>query len=234
MVPFTYSPDGRVFDICNLYRRLRQPSMPIPAEITAITGIDDAMVKGHVIDPAEVAAFVAPAVLIIAHNAGFDRPFAERFCSTFYTKHWACSMSEIDWSSEGVEGTKLGYIIQSFGLFYEKHRAEQDCMALVELLARPLPSSGASGLSKLLEAARQPIWRIWAQNAPFPMKDILKARGYRWSAGDDGRPKSWFFDATEATRDAEVSFLHQTVYRRAENLRIERLTARERFSGAAA
>jgi len=32
---------------------------------------------------------------------------------------------------------------------------------------------------------------IFAENSPFNMKDHLKARGYRWSDGSDGRPKSW-------------------------------------------
>jgi hypothetical protein len=39
---------------------------------------------------AEVTHFVAPASLVVAHNAAFDRKFLERFCETFNTKAWAC------------------------------------------------------------------------------------------------------------------------------------------------
>jgi len=37
----------------------------------------------------------------------------------------------------------------------------------------------------------QSRFTIFAENSPFDMKDHLKARGYRWSDGSDGRPKSW-------------------------------------------
>ena len=93
MVPFTYGLDGQVYSVGEPFQQLREPSKPIPPEVTAITGIDDAMVAGRQIDPAEVTHFVAPASLVVAHNAAFDRKFLERFCETFNTKPWACSMS---------------------------------------------------------------------------------------------------------------------------------------------
>ena len=65
------------------------------------------MVAGKRIDPNEVAHAAAPASLVVAHNAAFDRRFLERFCETFNTKPWACSMSEVDWAAEGYEGSKL-------------------------------------------------------------------------------------------------------------------------------
>jgi hypothetical protein len=46
--------------------------------VTALTGITDEMVAGQRIDEAVVSAFVKDAVIVIAHNAGFDRKFAER------------------------------------------------------------------------------------------------------------------------------------------------------------
>jgi DNA polymerase-3 subunit epsilon len=61
MVPFTYGLDGRIFAIGDPFHELRQPSEPIPPEITAITGISDEMVAGRAIDPVQVAAFAAPA-----------------------------------------------------------------------------------------------------------------------------------------------------------------------------
>jgi DNA polymerase-3 subunit epsilon len=179
MTPFIYGVNGAVFSVGESFQGLRQPTQPISAEITAITGITDAMVAGQWIDPADVARFAAPASLVIAHNAAFDRRFLERFSDVFTTKPWACSLSQIDWSGEGFEGTKLAYLAQAAGFFYERHRAMHDCLATVELLASRLPRSGVTGLSRLLEAARAPTWRIWAENSPFDLKDLLKARGYR-------------------------------------------------------
>ena len=135
MVPFTYALDGRIFEVRPSFEALRQPSKPIPPEIIKITGINDAMVKGHSIDPAAVSAFVAPAAIIIAHNATFDRRFAERFCEAFITKAWGCSMAEGDWAGEGVEGTKLAYLATQCGFFYDAHRAADDCAAALEILA---------------------------------------------------------------------------------------------------
>ncbi|MDS6826923.1 exonuclease domain-containing protein, partial [Klebsiella pneumoniae] len=38
MVPFTYGIDGEVYGLGEPFQQLRQPSKPIPAAITAITG----------------------------------------------------------------------------------------------------------------------------------------------------------------------------------------------------
>lgn len=230
MVPFTYGLDGQVYAMGEPFQQLREPSKPIPAEITAITGIDDAMVAGRRIDPDEVAHFAAPASLVVAHNAAFDRKFLERFCETFNTKPWACSMSGIDWAAEGYEGTKLAYLAGSAGFFYERHRATHDCMAAIELLARVHPRSGRTGLAQLLERARTPSFRIWAENSPFELKDILKARGYRWNGEGSGSPRAWYIDVADEAREAEIAFLKAEIYGGEIELLVRRLDAYDRFS----
>lgn len=199
-------------------------------EITVLTGIDDAMVEGHTIDPEAVARLATPAALIVAHNAAFDRRFAERFCQIFTTKAWACSMSEIDWAAEGFEGVKLGYLVQELGFFYAGHRAIHDCAAAVELLARPLPRSGMTGLQRVLASARAPTWRIYAENSPFEFKDLLKARGYRWNGEENGRPRSWWIDVPSDRCGAEIAFLCREIYQRETALSPQRITAYDRFS----
>lgn len=230
MVPFVYGLDGQIFDVGRAFHQLRQPSHSIPAEVTAITGLTDAMVAGRSIDPAEVAAFAAPAALVIAHNAAFDRRFLERFCDGFATKPWACSMSQVNWPAEGFEGVKLAYLAYGAGFFYDKHRAVHDCLAAVELLARPLPRSGQLALHQLLDQARKPSWRIWAENAPFDLKDALKARGYRWNADGGGAPRAWYVDVAEADREAELAFLKAEIYRGEIELLVRRIDAHDRFS----
>ena len=171
MVRFVYSPEGEVLGVQDTFQGLHQPTQQIPAEITAITGIDDAMVAGHKLDLDAIGGFVAPAQIVLAHNAGFDRGFAERLHGYFSTKAWGCSMCEPPWREEGFEGQKLAYLAAESGFFYNRHRALNDCMATLELLARPLPRSGRSGLATLLAKARQPSWRIWADQAPYEFKD---------------------------------------------------------------
>jgi DNA polymerase-3 subunit epsilon len=230
MVPFSYGLDGQIYAVGEPFHGLRQPSEPISAEITSITGITDEMVAGQSIDPAAVGSFAAGAALVIAHNAAFDRRFLERFCETFATKAWACSMSQIDWAEEGHEGTKLAYLAAGAGFFYERHRATNDCLATVALLGAPLQKSGRIALAQLLGRARQPTWRVWAENSPFDLKDLLKARGYRWNGEGSGAPRAWYIDVVDDAREAELAFLKADIYRGEIELLVRRIDAYERFS----
>jgi len=230
MLPFTYGLAGTVYAVGEPFSRLRQPSQPIPPAITALTGLTDAMVAGQSIGPAEVAQFVAPAALVIAHNANFDRRFAEAFCGAFVTKPWACSLKQVDWAAEGFEGSKLGYLAMRHGLFFDGHRAVHDCHATLQVLARPLLRSGVTGLARLLETARQASWRIWAADAPFQHKDTLKARGYRWNGEANDQPRAWYIDVPEGSHEQECAFLSDSIYGKPIELSMRRLTALERFS----
>ncbi|WP_424945396.1 3'-5' exonuclease [Brucella anthropi] len=230
MVPFRYSIEGIIVDVGEPFDRLREPSTPIPSTITTLTGITDTMVAGQRIDPEEVTQFALSAAVVIAHNAAFDRKFLERFCPSFSFKPWACSMSEVDWTAEGFEGTKLAYLAVGCGFFYDRHRAANDCLAAVEVLSRPLPKSGVNALGHLLARARLPTWRIWAEGSPFEFKDKLKSRGYRWNGEENGRPRAWHIDVTDEQRDAELAFLKREIYQRDVDLKPSRITAYERFS----
>lgn len=230
MVPFTYGLDGQVYAVGEAFQQLRQPSVPIPPAIVAITGIDDAMVAGQSIDPAQVGRFAAPASLVVAHNAAFDRKFLERYCETFNTKPWACSMSEIDWAAAGFEGTKLAYLAAGAGFFYERHRAAHDCLAAIELLAMTHGRTLSTGLYQLLARARSASVRIWAENSPFDLKDVLKARGYRWNGEGSGSPRAWYIDVREEDREAELAFLKAEIYLREIDLLTRRIDAYDRFS----
>lgn len=230
MVPFTYSHDGRIFEVHDAFERFQEPSGLIPPEITRLTGITDAMVAGHKIDPAEVTSFASGAALVIAHNASFDRRFVERISDIFTIKPWACSMSQIEWVEEGHEGTKLAYLAAGAGFFYDRHRAAHDCRAAIELLAAPLPKSGTLGLARLLDRARRPTWRIWAENSPFDLKDILKSRGYRWNGEGNPNPRAWYIDVEDEQRETELSYLSKEIYLREVELLVHKITAYNRFS----
>lgn len=232
VIAFTFDHAGGIGDVTGIYGGLRQPKAAIPAEITKLTGITDDMVAGQSIDMAALQALIEPADLLIAHNAGFDRPFCEAFSSLFAQKAWACSNSEIDWGSRGYEGTKLGYLIGQAGYFHEGHRAVDDCFALLEVLAREAEGVTATAFAELYAASQRTRIRIYAENSPFEMKDNLKARGYRWSDGTDGRPKSWWIEVGEEAFEGELHYLRAEVYRYPEaDPLIKRLTAFDRFRG---
>ncbi|MGX1317459.1 DNA polymerase-3 subunit epsilon [Bradyrhizobium sp. USDA 377] len=230
MVKFEYSADGRILGVGETFSAFNEPSAPISAEVTALTGITDEMVAGHRIDKASVNAFVDGAVITIAHNSSFDRKFAERYWPVFEHKAWGCSMSEIDWRKHGFAGAQLGYLLNGAGYFHHAHRAIDDCHALLEVLAFELPTMGSSALALLLETARRPTMRVWAEQTAFELKDSLKRRGYRWNDGSDGRPKSWFIDVDETGLDDEIAFLRTQIYMQDVEPSVQRLTAFTRFS----
>jgi len=233
MVPFTYGPNGQIHSIEEPFSKLKEPSEPISEEITRITNITNEMVQSKTIDPKEVFDFVKQAGLIIAHNAAFDRVFMEKFAPAFADKPWACSMSQIPWKEEGFDGKRLSHIAAGLGFFYDAHRAVEDCHAGIEVLSRPLPVSKELAMSKLLKAARQDAKRIWAVDAPYDFKDILKGRGYRWNDGNDGRHKAWYLDVTADQFADEQAFLKKEIYQTEINLPVTNISAKDRFSGRA-
>jgi DNA polymerase-3 subunit epsilon len=229
MVKFDYLADGRIAGLRDVFSSFNEPSAPIPPDVTALTGITDEMVAGHCIDEVAVSSFVGDAVIVIAHNAGFDRKFAERYWPVFQRKAWGCSATEVEWRKHGFEGSRLGYLLNGAGFFHQAHRAVDDCHALLEVLALELPT-GTKALTALLERARKKTIRVWAEQSPFDLKDALKRRGYRWSDGSDGRPKSWYVDIDESKLEGEVAFLKAEIYLRDIEPRVQILTAFDRFS----
>ncbi len=229
MVAYTYDEAGRMGDVIGTFSALREPSIPISPEIARLTGITPEMVSGHELDLEAVERFLEPADLVIAHNARFDRPFCERLSKGFQIKAWACSHSEVPWGMFGFEGTKLGYLLAQSGWFHDGHRAVEDCYALLEVLARPPSTGTAPPFSHLLVSARKSLLRIWAEGSPFHVKDVLKARGYRWNDGSDGRPKSWWVEIDEEVGDAELTFLRREIYQREVEPYMQKITAYDRF-----
>jgi DNA polymerase-3 subunit epsilon len=230
VIAFTFDAQGAIGDITGTYTGLQQPGVPIPAEITRLTGITDEMVAGQVIDMQALRSFIEPADLIIAHNAGFDRPFCEAFSPVFTSKAWACSNSEIDWRRRGFEGTKLGYLVGQAGFFHDGHRAVDDCFALLEILARADNAHPTTAFAELHRASQRSRVRVFAENSPYDVKDHLKARGYRWSDGSEGRLKSWWIEVDEPDLEGELCYLRTEIYQYPEaDPPTQYLTAFDRF-----
>lgn len=220
----TGQPTGNV----EVYDGLEDPGMPIPQEVQDLTGISDAMVRGHKLDEPRVLAMLAESDLVIAHNAGFDRPFVEARLAQFAQLPWACSFADLDWKKEGRSSAKLTHLALELGWFYDAHRAEMDCHALLAVLASALPLSGQTGLRQLLSVAAKPSYRLQATAAPFDAKDLLKARGYRW----DLVAKVWHTRlGDEVQLQAECDWLKVTVYaRRPARVQVECFDAGNRYS----
>jgi DNA polymerase-3 subunit epsilon len=232
LVKFEYSKEsGEIGRVLDVYDGLEDPGFPIPPESTAIHGITDEMVAGQRVDDAAIERLMDGVGVVIAHNAAFDRPFVERRWPRFAGMPWACSLREVPWEAMGIGSAKLEYLAYRYGFFFDAHRAEIDCRALLEVLRLPPPGSAdgdPTAFQRLLESAREPSVRVRATGSPFETKDLLKARGYRWS-GDD---RVWYLDAGQLQVPAELAWLKEQVYGgKSASIEIESFDARSRYSG---
>lgn len=234
MVSFAYDrASGRLIGALSRYDELEDPGMPIPPEASRVNNITNDMVAGKRIDDASVQAFVEQADFIVAHNAGFDRPFCERRFPVFKNKAWACSKVHVDWEGAGIAGAKLEYIAAWMGFYYEAHRAEADCLALLHALRLAHPGfQGASAFEQLLANYQLEDRRIWAVGSPFETKDLLKARGYRWNDGSrPGSEKAWWIDVPLAAFDEELAWLKANVYgNKSFSVPVDKVDAYSRFT----
>lgn len=225
---------GAVGRVLGRYDGLEDPGVPIPPESTAIHGITDAMVAGQRFDEAEIARLLDGVAVVIAHNAGFDRKFLEPRLPVFAALPWACSWQEVPWSEAGIESSKLEYLAYRYGFFYDGHRAEVDCLALLEVLRRPFvrrdgPTTATeTALKLLLDSAREPSFRLWANNSPFESKDVLRKRGYWW----DAPARCWSREVWSREEvQAELAWLKDAVYAgKSVALDLDEFDARTRYS----
>lgn len=229
MLLFDFDPiSGSIHKVLEVFDELEDPGFPIPPETIAVHHITDAMVQGRQINDRRVEELLADVQVVIAHNAAFDRPFVEARWPIFESLNWACSIKDIDWRHEGFGSAKLEYLLSTQGYFYEAHRAEADCHALLALLNHVLPLSQQTVLLTLLETLNKPMKKVYAVGSPFETKDILKARGYRWSA----QLRCWSrLVAGDKELQDELGWLKHKVYgERKARLEVETQGARVRYS----
>lgn len=233
-VPFDFDSSGRVYGVHAALSYFEDPGKPIPQDVVEITGITDADVSGQHIDDEAVLTALDPVVLVIAHNAAFDRRMLERRFPAFEKKYWACSMQEVPWQEFGSRSRKLDYLLYRVArAFHTGHRAADDCLATLHLLTMTRSERGGTALASLLESARLPTIRLWANGAPIEVKDALKQRHYRWFPGSETRAKSWYLDLSgEEQLKAEQGWLRKNAYndRANPNWYVERFTGMDRYS----
>jgi DNA polymerase-3 subunit epsilon len=224
----TGKPVGEV----EVYEDFEDPGRPIPPEIVKLTGITSQDVKGQKLNEAKIKEMVERADLIVAHNAGFDRPFVENRLEVFEHKAWACSFQGINWKAQGMGSAKLEFLCSELGWFYDAHRAQVDCHALLRVLSSTLQSDNSegssTGLQQLFKAAENARTVVKALGSPFETKDKLKARGYRW----DAEARVWYTAVKSAEAlDAEAEWLKAEVYGgRAARIGLETQDALVQFS----
>jgi len=231
MVKFEYTKDGSIFRLLDDFSGYKDPGKPIPEYITKLTGINDDAVRGQKIKEDAVVGYLQDVDLIIAHNAQFDRTFFEATFPSVPAKAWGCSMYDIDWSVEGISSHKLEYIAYKYGFFHEGHRAVIDCLAGIHILAQNLPNSQELVLKRLISNALAIRFKIYATDSPYDSKELLKARGYRWSMNQNDKYRAWSIELTEDKVAEEINYLRSNIYGRSTiNIPVEIFDAYSRFS----
>ncbi len=217
---------GKVLD---RYCGLEDPGRPLEENIIALTGITDDELKGKNFDDARVIDIVRRAGIIVAHQASFDREMGEKRFPFMAQRPWGCSMNDIPWREGGIESVKLSFIAMMKGIFYDAHRADIDADVTAFIIAQEA-TPGRTGLWHILQRARRKHWRIWATDAPFASKELLKVRGYKWCDGRKHAHKAWRIETTELHE--ELDFLRAEVYgKRGGTVFVDELGAHDRFSG---
>lgn len=216
---------GRIVCTDRRHSWLEDPGVEITAEITRLTGLAAPDLAGRCIIEPEASAFIAHSDFVVSHNAGFDRPFVEARLPYAAGKRWVCSMRDLDWRAHGFEGRTLSHLVGQMGWFYEAHRAQTDVDALLHLLDHPL-DDGGTVLRSLVANASKPTWIVEAVGAPFEAKDLLRSRGYRWSA----EARLWSREVETAAFDDEIAWATLEVYGGLRKPAFRQVTWQERYS----
>lgn len=223
-ISFSFDRAGLLSFDEKIFAGFQDPGMPIPPEVQELTGITDEMVAGKSLDFDAVRPMVLDARVFVAHNAAFDRPFAERLedpaiREAMQSRGWLCSSSQVDWTGRGMSSAKLGLIALECGWFFGAHLADNDCLAGIAVMSEPgepepqktdsqIAETGqatensneapsivlSDAFNEMLRAGSLATHRVWAKDAPFEAKDRLRTRGYVWDGDARAGFKSWWKD----------------------------------------
>lgn len=203
LCPVQIDRRGRIVAVGEAYDWLEDPGEPLSPLIAGLTGLSDADLAGRRIDDRAALAMLDRASVLVSHNARFDAGWIEARYPSLAGKRWACSLLDVDWRGHGYDSRQLGGLLtEAAGLFNTRHRADTDVAALVALLAHPLPNGGTVCAEMMRTASRSSV-RLAADRAPFAVKGLLKARGYRWNPDR----RHWWIEVASVAADAERAWL---------------------------
>ena len=148
---------------------LIRPDAPIPAGITRLTGIDDAMVAdappfGSLAE--DLLAFLGDAVFV-AHNVGFDlRHIQAAFkrCGMHYNPRRLCTVRMSRKWLEGPQRFSLGALCAYFGIENEAHHRAWGDAAATAILFSKLWSAHAAAINEEIGRGEGTSW--WPPHLP--------------------------------------------------------------------
>ncbi len=149
-------------EIVSKFHTLINPEEPIPEFITALTGIDDSMVKNAPVFGEVVSSFlefVGDAVLV-AHNSPFDMGFLDFEIGRVFENYRLSnpSLCTVQLSRRlfpQIENHKLNTVAKHFSIeLINHHRAEHDAVATAGIFLNLLDAMRSRGIEDLGAARR--------------------------------------------------------------------------------
>jgi len=129
---------------------------------------------GSSIDWSLVKSLFEKADLVVAHNASFVRPWIDKHVGDNEIV-WGCTLDHVDWSSKGFPSRNLESLAVFSGYYYDFSSSVDSLNSVVNCLNKN------SVLGEFINRALTPDLQVFAANAPFELKDLLKERRYRWN-----------------------------------------------------
>ncbi len=150
--------DGEILDRFETYVN---PGMPIPQNITELTGITDAMVANAPSEEEAVKQFLefSGDRMLVAHNAGFDVSFISRVATQFgipFTNTYLDTVSLSRYINSDISRHSLDALARYYKLgSFDHHRATDDTDMLARIftcMIRKLAVNGIYGVADMNEA----------------------------------------------------------------------------------
>lgn len=204
---FHFSATGEFQTDTKILHYRQDPGIPIPEESTRIHGINQEMVEGCEINHAALEADIGNPHIVIAHNAGYDRVFCERFNPIFRDMFWECSAFGINWEEFDQKSSKLFHLNTALGYGYSQHSATSDTIAVANILSHPVrhpDGTTENPLKILIDHLKTPTYYIWAgQHVPYDKNQLLKDIDFRWTDDPSTGRKGWWKKTKTPKEDME-------------------------------
>jgi len=157
-------------EVIGKFQTMVNPGVPVPPEITSLTGIETSFLKGAP-DPAaavrELAEFVAGRD-IVAHNVAFDRGFLIRVAEKdAFAGSWIDSAQLAPIALPRLRSHRLGDLADCFGAPRPSHRAADDVEALASLWRIML-----CAIDSLPRAVSQKVARL-GPSVEWPLRSVI-------------------------------------------------------------
>jgi len=146
---------------------------PVPAEITKLTGITQAMVSSFGVESDKVCedlkVMASFADYVVAHNAKFDKAF----CPVDVNKPWICTRKDIPYTSD-IKTRKLHYLASEHQFLNPfQHRAVFDVLTMFEVLKH-------YDLKEVIKRSKSPDVTLIAL-VSYAEKDLDRDAGFHWN-----------------------------------------------------